>query len=209
MTTTVRQSVDKVNHRYLLYTQLMNGVLALVGVGITIWILMESSRLTNPDIAFWLIMPVGLLHTVEEYILPGGFIPWFNHTVCYSSDDFLPLSARRAFITDGSAALFILPVLILITIGVLPIWIAFFMAMALFQNAYMHLGEMIKQGRYSPGVITSVLLIIPVYSWLSYFYMTEGIISPLELAGAFTAGAFMNGIFYTFLRNWIRTSVAE
>ncbi len=195
--------VDEQNQRYLRYTQIMNGAIALFSVVLAIWILMDPTRRTDPDWVFWLIMTIGLLHTVEEYIFPGGFVPWFNLTVCHSSDAFLPLSARRAFVTDGTAAIFALPIMFMVSVGILPVWTAFFMAMALYVNAFLHLGEWIKTARYSPGSLTALLLIIPGYSWLLYFYLSHNIITPLHIAIAFLAGILLNAMFYHFLRKWM------
>ncbi|MCA9903979.1 MAG: HXXEE domain-containing protein [Anaerolineae bacterium] len=194
--------MDDHNRLYLRYTQLMNGSLALFAVFVAVWILIDPTRRSDPDYVFWLVMAIGLLHTVEEYILPGGFVPWFNLTVCRSSEAFLPLSARRAFLTDGTAALFALPIMFLISAGILPVWAAFFIAMALYVNAFLHIGEWIKTARYSPGMLTSLLLIIPGYTWIFSFYLSRALVSPLHIAIAFVVGILMNAVFYAFLRKW-------
>ena len=206
MTTRTYPAMDAQNQRYLRFTRLLNGSSAIFSVALAVWILIDPARRADPDWVFWLVLTIAMLHTVEEYIIPGGFIPWFNQAVCHSSDPFLPLNAHRAFLTDGTAAILTLPILLLISAGILPVWIVFFLAMALYLNAFLHIMEWIISARYSPGGITAVLLIVPGYSWIIYFYLAEGLITPIHVAAAFLAGVFLNIMFFSFLRRWIRMS---
>ena len=190
------------NRRYLRYTQLLNGIAAIGATFLGAWILVSPERRNDPLWLFWLVLTMATLHTQEEYLFPGGFLTWFNTVAFGSKDPNSPLSPKRAFQTDGVAAIIIMSILFFLGSRMLPI--VFVLASILWANAFFHIIETIKQGRYSPGVITSLLLYLPGIAYLTYFYVSRGLLSPPQLAIAFAVGLALHAGFFMQVRGWLR-----
>ncbi len=188
--------------RYTRATQWLNGGGAVLAIALGVFILIDPVRRTSPDWLFWLIWPMATLHTVEEYIFPGGFLRYFNGVAWGSSDPHGPLTARRAFLTDAVAGVINPIVLLGMSLVYLPaVW---FFYSVLWINGFFHLTETIKTGRYFPGAITGTLLYLPGFTAITYFYVQRGIISGLDLAVTFAlALVFTAGFFYQ-VRRWQR-----
>lgn len=188
--------------RYLRYGQLLNGGFAVLATALGIWILVSPDRRTDPNWLYWLVLTMATLHTVEEYIIPGGFMAWFNQVVFRSPKPDYPLTAKRAFMTDGIAAAMTAPVLVLVGSQFLPL--VFVFAMLRWINGYFHIAETIKTGKYSPGVLTVLLLETPGLLYITQFYLSRGLITPLALALAFAIALGLTAIFFRQVRVWMR-----
>jgi hypothetical protein len=194
-------------HCYTRATQWLNAAGAVVAIALGIFILMDPARRTDPDWVFWLIWPMATLHTIEEYIWPGGFLRYFNGVAWGSEDLHGPLTARRAFWTDAVAGV-VNPIVLLVmsTVYLPAVW--FFVAV-LWINGFFHLTETIKTGHYFPGAITGTLLYIPGFTAITYFYVQRGLVSGVDLAVTFAlALAFTAGFFYQ-VRRWQRADTAN
>jgi hypothetical protein len=193
-------------HRYTRATQWLNGAGAVVAIALGIFVLIDPVRRTDPNWVFWLIWPIATLHTIEEYIFPGGFLRYFNSVAWGSHDQHGPLTARRAFWTDAVAGIVNPIVLLVMSIVYLPaVW--FFVAV-LWINGFFHLTETIKTGRYFPGAITGTLLYLPGFTAITYFYVQRGLVSGVDLAVTFACAlAFTAGFFFQ-VRRWQRTDEA-
>jgi hypothetical protein len=194
------------NRRYLRYTQLLNGSAAIAATLLGAWILISPERRNDPAWVYWLMWTMATLHTQEEYLFPGGFVTWFNTVAFGSKDPNFPLSAKRAFQTDGVAAIFVMFIFIILGKRFLPV-VFIFVAVA-FVNGFFHIIETIKQGRYSPGFVTSLLLYLPGIPALTYFYFSRGLLSPLEIGLAFALGLALHAGFFGQVRGWLRAQAA-
>lgn len=186
--------------QYLRYAQILNGLGAIVAIAVGLWILSSPERRVDPLWVFWLIWPLATLHTIEEYIFPGGFLNYFNRVAFSSPDSYLPLSAKRAFITDAVTGIFNPLLLILLSKVYFPA--VFIFVFLLWVNAYFHISETIKTGKYFPGVITALLLYVPGLSYVTYFYVSRGLVTPLELGIAFVVGLGGTAAFFSQVRGW-------
>jgi hypothetical protein len=202
--TTAKLALDE-NIRFTRYAQIINGAIALLAVPFGIWILLSPERRVDPAWVFWLIWPMATLHTVEEYIFPGGFMAWFNRVAFNSPDPNQPLSPRRAFMIDAMTGVFIPPIIALAGSQFLPL--VFVFASLLWWNAYWHILETIKTGSYFPGTVTALLVYVPGLSYVAYFYLSNGLISPLALAIALLVGLLANAAFYAQTRRWMHKNV--
>lgn len=189
--------------RYTRYTQWLNGTIAVLAIALGVWILLDPSRRTDPQWVFWLIWMMATTHTIEEYIFPGNFVAWFNRYAFGSRDPNLPLSPQRAFQTDAVTGIFIPPILAFAGVYFLPL--VFFFVGLLWWNAYFHITETIKSGRYFPGFITALLIYVPGLSYIVYFYLTRGLISPLELSLGFALSLGFTALFFMTVRGWMRS----
>ncbi|UJA21485.1 HXXEE domain-containing protein [Thermoleophilia bacterium SCSIO 60948] len=101
-----------------------------------------------------------LAHQTEEWVKPGGFLPWFNREVMESGADEFPITRRDGLAINaglgwGTAAAAVLA-------GPdRPGPAAAQLAMHL-GNAGLHLSQVARRRRYNPGSATSALLFAPL-----------------------------------------------
>ena len=97
-------------------------------------------------------------HQTEEWVWPGGFLPWINETVIGSDDPEFPIDRKAGLVINvgfgwalslsalgGPAAATPLTALYVSHLG----------------NAGLHIGWAARHRRYDPGVATSVLTLLP------------------------------------------------
>ena len=194
-------SIDEF-HRYTRATQYLNGAGAVAGIALGIFILIDPTRRTDPDWVFWLVWPIAVLHTVEEYIWPGGFLRYFNAIAWRAPSPYGPLTARRAFVTDAVAGLFNPVAILALSVVYRPaIW--FFIAVLLL-NGFFHITITLMTGRYFPGAVTGGLLYIPGFTAITLFYTNRGLVSPLDLALTFALALAFTAGFFAMVRRWQR-----
>ncbi len=132
-----------------------------------------------------------MLHQFEEYGVPGGFRQWWNRVVFNSSNPEFPLSKRLAMRVNFPALYAGFGILGLLGVLVAP-WIGMVALFATLTNAYFHISYAIATRRYAPGVITSVLLYLPLTGWAAYYFARNGEIVMGEFALAWAIGIAMN-----------------
>ena len=127
------------------------------------------------DWIFSAFLVVSMLHMVEEYFYPGGFMDVMKRL----NPRFAPLvTAPMAIVINGLQLL-----LCVIAILVGSNLLAFSMSVAalLFINAFAHImGSLIAKG-YAPGVITGVLLYLPLSVYAYYLFIGSGQLTPGEV----------------------------
>jgi len=193
--------------RYTRATQWLNAAGAAAAIALGIFILMDPARRADPDWVFWLVWPIAALHTIEEYIWPGGFLKYFNAVAWRSPDPYGPLTARRAFVTDAVAGLFNPIAIIVLSIVYLPaIW--FFIGVLLI-NGFFHITETLKTGRYFPGAVTGAVLYLPGFTAITVFYVDQGLVSPIDLAATFGLAIAFTAGFFAQVRRWQRADAAS
>lgn len=100
-----------------------------------------------------------LWHQTEEWVWPGGFLPWFNHEIMGSERDEFPLDRRSGLIINTvlgwgtSVATMVGPR------AALP---AALLYTSHYGNAALHLSWAARKRRYDPGSITAVATLLPV-----------------------------------------------
>jgi Protein of unknown function with HXXEE motif len=106
--------------------------------------------------AIWASLPLLLWHQTEEWVLPGGFLPWFNRQVWKSERDEFPVTPKIAF-----------------TINVPIGWCVSFAAAASirrapslasgvltthFGNGVLHIRQAVVDRGYNPGLASALAL---------------------------------------------------
>ncbi len=146
----------------------------------------------------WIQFVVYLFHQFEEYILPGGFIKFFNNKILESNKDTYPLDDKASFWINISIIYIAYP-LSAILAGYIDIsfgiWTAYFSII----NAISHVGMFFKH-RYNPGFFVSLFLNIPVGVYTIYYFDAQNIISKNEQLIGLVIGVLIQGavIFYGF-----------
>lgn len=99
-----------------------------------------------------------LCHQTEEWVWPGGFLPWLNREVLGSDHDEFPLDRRLAFAINvgagwgGSLAA---------AIGARAAAPATALYVSHLGNTVMHLSWAVRHRRYDPGLVTALVALTP------------------------------------------------
>ena len=134
---------------------------------------------------YWLPAVCVTLHIIEEFVWPGGFLAWYR---LYRPEFAVSLTVRFVVVVNALLLAF-------------AVWIGFFgptasrgvsawltLMAALACNAVFHVRGAILSRRYSPGMITGMLLYVPVCVW-GYWVFLRGGISPSLALVSFAVGA--------------------
>jgi hypothetical protein len=140
-------------------------------------------------ILLWLLPAAAGLHIVEEFLFPGGFGSWYRSYKQSVSTSFTP--RYLVMINIILVVLCILPLLMDAMTGI-ALWLT--MASVVFVNALFHVRGSLTSRKYSPGVVTSVLLYIPL-SVYGYWYFLTTHQAPIEQGIA----SFAGGLCYWWL----------
>jgi hypothetical protein len=108
----------------------------------------------------WAPLPVYFWHQTEEWVWPGGFLPWVNREVLGCDDDEYPITRRLgcAINTGGGWGLAALAGL---RGSRTPALGAAVHAM-LVANAVFHVRESARARGYRPGLLTAVAVLAPI-----------------------------------------------
>jgi len=126
-----------------------------------------------------------IIHVFEEYAYPGGFSDWMRSL----NPRFAPwITARFAVIING---LFLLLCVMGAMVASKGLVFSLSVASLLFFNGLIHLAGAIRAKRYAPGVVSSVLLYVPLSLYAFYLFASAG---RLTLAGSVIVG--LVGVLY-------------
>lgn len=106
-----------------------------------------------------LALPILLSHQTEEWVCPGGFLPFVNQQMLGSAEPGWPLTERDGFHVNvsmgwGTAV----AALMLWRRSPGPATAVVWLEVA---NSAFHTGLALRKGRYNPGVVTAALLMGP------------------------------------------------
>jgi hypothetical protein len=125
----------------------------------------------------WIQFVVYLIHQFEEYILPGGFVAFFNKKPLGSLKDDFPLDKKASFWIN-IPIIFIAYPLSAILAGYIDISIGIWTAYFSVINAISHVGMFFKyKFKYNPGLFISLFLNIPIGVYTIYYFAFQDIIS--------------------------------
>ena len=128
-----------------------------------------------PLFLIWIQFVVYLFHQFEEYILPGGFVKFFNNKMLGSNKDNYPLDNVASFWINIPIIFMAYPLSAILAGQVdisIGIWTAYFSII----NAISHVGIYFKH-RYNPGFFVSLFLNIPVGIYTIYYFNAQNLIS--------------------------------
>ncbi len=133
----------------------------------------------------WAPLAAASLHIVEEFVWPGGFAAWDR---AYRPAFASTITPRFHIIING---------LLLILcydagqLGPTPTGVALWLTVSalLAGNAIWHLVGAYKTRRYSPGMVTGLLLYLPLMVWGYVSFLHAGLASYATAIVAFVVGA--------------------
>ena len=149
------------------------------------------------DWLFWVPLITASLHIIEEFVFPGHFSEWY---VQYKPDIKKSVSKRFLIIINVLLLILCYDVIALRTsqIGIF-LWLVVMALLA--ANGVWHLKGVIKTRSYSPGVVTGILLYLPLAIYGYVFFLQSKQASILTALIAFVIGAsyqFWSNIFHRF-----------
>lgn len=103
--------------------------------------------------ATWGALPLLLWHQTEEWVLPAGFLPWFNRSLWASGEDEFPLTPEVAFRVNVLAGWGV-SLSAAARINRAP-WLASAVLASHVANGVLHVGAALSQRRYNPGLATA------------------------------------------------------
>jgi hypothetical protein len=125
-----------------------------------------------------LILPACIMmHVTEEFLFPGGFIDWYK--------EFRPALAAGikpgyiVWINTLMIGVCIIPVYLGATPRGASIWYTVSAIGAI--NACFHILGVVTLKKYSPGVITGVLLYIPLFVYSTWYLLSSNNISIINV----------------------------
>jgi hypothetical protein len=132
----------------------------------------------------WLPFAAAVLHIVEEFVWPGGFLAWYRS---YRPEIASSLTPRFIVIVNG--------LLLAVTaaagmLGFSENGVALWLTTAAIElgNAGFHVLGTIRTRRYSPGVVTGVLLYVPIALYGFPYFVRRGLASSGTAAFALAFG---------------------
>jgi uncharacterized membrane protein YkvI len=146
---------------------------------------MDPNNFTTPQWLLWAPLAAAVLHITEEFLLPGDFMAWYK---TYRGASVTSITPRFLFVINAVllAACLDAGWAAHNPIG-LPYWLG--ICALLGSNGVWHLWAAAKSRTYSPGMITGLLLYIPlaVYGCFHLLHVKE--ISRSNAALAVAIGA--------------------
>lgn len=151
---------------------------------------------------WWAPLVAATLHIFEEFVYPGGFADWdrsYRHAIAGSITTRLHVIVNALLLVacatvgiagmpGGAVALggvryrSMLPAALAV-----PGWLA--LAALLASNAVFHVLGVWRTRRYSPGVVTGVLLCMPMALYGFWHFFRAGLVSVYAAVGAACVGA--------------------
>jgi hypothetical protein len=133
---------------------------------------------------FWFPLAAASAHVFEEFVWPGGFGPWYR---AYRPDIATSMSARFLFWINAALLFACFSVGVDAGTAVGP---PFFLAVCalLVENGVFHAVATIRGQRYSPGVVTGVLLYVPLALYGYWTLLRNGRVSPVVAVLAAAVG---------------------
>lgn len=177
------------------------GLVLALGVGLLLFI----AKLSGLSWLLWLSLVSLFLHQFEEYRYPGYF-PGMVNSVLFSSKqpDRFPLNSNTSLIVN-------------VVIG----WGFYFLAAIFAENALwlgiatilVSVGNIVAhtvifniKGKtvYNPGVLTALILFLPLSLYFFYFVIQNGLVTPIDWILGIILGIALNYIGILKVIDWLK-----
>ena len=130
---------------------------------------------------FFLAVPALVLHELEEFVLPGDYHAWFNRHFYGSANPFFPMTKLQATMNHMP----LLPLFLLLgVLGSRWPFVGMGGLYGLLADGVLHITATASGRRYSPGVVTSLLLYLPLALAGTHHFVATGEISTAGLIAA-------------------------
>jgi hypothetical protein len=123
-------------------------------------LLARRDELDRLDLLLWAALPALLWHQAEEWVWPGGFMPFFNRDVLGTDDDEFPITRTAGFVINSVVGW--LPAIAAGSRGSRSPELGAAVWTTLIANGLVHVVVTARARRYTPGIATSLALLIPL-----------------------------------------------
>ncbi len=128
------------------------------------------------DWVFTAFVGAAVVHVVEEFVYPGGFMDVMKRL----NPQFTPfVTVRFSVVING---LFLSLCVLAAIVGENSLIFGLSVTSLLFINALVHMGATLRARAYTPGIISSILLYLPLSLYAYYVFISSGQIAWPELA---------------------------
>lgn len=147
-----------------------------------------------------------LWHQTEEWVWPGGFLPWINREVLESSDDEFPIDRRSGFLINVGFGWGLSAIAFTAKNAPAP---AAALYVSHLGNAGLHVGWAIKNRRRDPGLTTAVATLMPVGVIGLYELARDESVSRRQLISGVAAGVVLSAGLAPFMKLRLRRARAS
>ena len=122
---------------------------------------------------FWAPLVAASLHILEEFVWPGGFLDWYRR---YRPAIAASITPRLILVVNG---ILLLACNAAALLGPTPRGVALWLTVVaiLLTNVGFHVVAVMRTGVYSPGVITAVVLYLPLAIYGFSYFLRHGLAS--------------------------------
>lgn len=163
---------------------------ALAVVGVVVWIMLFRDQPFTEQAQFAALLVIYMVHQIEEHLWPGGFRQFANAHVFESGQDDWPVTKGGVALVNiayvwlplGLAALFPGPLR----------WLGLSWVGLTLINAIIHLVTTARLRIYNPGLITAILLFLPVTVWMLAKAVMNGTLSGWQVLLILVLGVLLH-----------------
>lgn len=163
------------------------GFAALIGAALLAF---QPQGLT---LILWISLASLLVHQFEEYRLPGTFPGMMNRVMAASTEpDRYPLNANTALIVNATVGW--LAYLLAAVFGGRAIWLGIAAILVSVGNFVAHTFLFNLRGKtiYNAGMLTSIVLFLPISGYFFYFVASHRMATPADWVVGLLLGAALN-----------------
>lgn len=150
----------------------------------------------------WLHLPLLMFHEFEEYVFPGGFKEFLNVKTPLAHNpplDNVPLNDPYVFAVNIGLWLWITAAALLANvapwIGLGPV-----LVQLLLNNVTHTVAFQTRQAGYNPGLLTTILLLMPYCTVVLWFIIFTNRFTPMDWALGIASGLAVPAILFTITR---------
>lgn len=132
---------------------------------------------------FVAILAVSIVHVIEEYF--GGFLDQMKQS---APERFVPSIDLSQFVSLNMT--FIILCVIAVIVGSTNLIYSLSVAAILFINVFAHIGSAIRLRGYSAGLISALILYLPVSIYAYHYYWNSGALTQMDAILSLVLGVF-------------------
>lgn len=163
------------------------------------------SKLSDVSLILWISLITLFLHQFEEYRYPGYF-PGMMNVAMFNSEkpDRYPLNPNTAFIINLGVGWFIY--FIAAVFSETLIWIGIATILVSFGNFMAHtfLFNIKGKTKYNPGMVTAIVLFLPITIYFFYIVVINHMASTLDWSFGIILGIILNVVGVLKMIDWLK-----
>ena len=165
----------------------------------------------NPfSLLLWLSLISLFLHQFEEYRYPGYF-PGMMNTVMFSSQqpDRYPLNTNTSFIVNVFIGWF--SYLLAAVFAEKALWLGIATILVSVGNFIAHTLLFNIKGKtlYNPGMVTAIVLFLPISAYFGYLVINNHLATPLDWVAGVILGLVLNFVGILKMIDWLKDENTE